>query len=87
MERCSDGGEDQGAQEAFMGQKKEESSRQFWKEPWATLVHSMILDLRPGTVRIFETTCTKVNSSQSNFALTDSQRRHEGFHVVLRGPS
>ena len=33
MGRCSDGGEDQGAEEAFMGQKKEESSRQFWKEP------------------------------------------------------
>ena len=33
MERCSDGGEDQGAEEAFIGQKKEESSRQFWKEP------------------------------------------------------
>jgi len=29
----SDGGEDHGAEEAFMGQKKEESSRQFWKEP------------------------------------------------------
>ena len=29
----SDGGEDQGAEEAFMCQKKEESSRQFWKEP------------------------------------------------------
>jgi len=31
----SDGGEDQGAEEAFMGQEEEgeESSRQFWKEP------------------------------------------------------
>ena len=30
----SDGGEDQGAEEAFMGREEvEESSRQFWKEP------------------------------------------------------
>ena len=35
MERYSDGGEDQGAEEVtVMGQKKaKKSSRQFWKEP------------------------------------------------------
>ena len=45
----SDGGEDQGAEEAFMGEKKEESSRQFWKEP--SRASGSSFSARPGPSR------------------------------------
>ena len=58
MERCSDGGEDQGAEEALWGRRRQKAKNHyvsFGKIRLAraalsfSAIHSMILDLTPGT--------------------------------------